>query len=532
VPAFHWALELPEIFQDRRCDPLERHADTNAPMDAGRMDAFVGNMPFIGGRRIATVHGERYASWICEAFNASGEVDYVTYFFLRASSLLGANGTIGLIATSSIAQGDTRRAGLQRLLGEGLVIYDAYSKMPWPGDANVFVAPLVLAKGSMRAHVGAPRLNDIEVSIINSRLRSYVEREDPAPLEANTGCAFVGCFLRGEGFVLAPEEAETLLAEAPGERAVIRPYLVGEDVAKHPRHAASRFVVDFAVMDFDDARRFKKAMAVLEERVRPDRERLRTTGADASHRRYWWRFANTRNDLRAWLGAHSECLVLPRVAKHLLVARTGTDHVFSEQVVVFGLSDASALGVLQSRVHEVWVRLLSSTMGEGLRYSASDCFDTFPFPGADPRGRIPAIAKVTERLEALRATYMIAEAVGLTTTHNRLKDRAHTDPRIIELRKAYEANDVAVLLAYAQADPEGRWNEISVPPLCPMDHDDPLLVEAFEDAVIDRLFSLNARRAESEAMKDVAPDGKKAARTKRNPQGGNVKSSGSKARRK
>ena len=487
VPAFHWMLELAEIFHEGRVDPL----DGAAP--AGRMDAFVGNMPFIGGRRIATIHGERYAAWLCNAFDASGEVDYVTYFFLRASTLLGANGTIGLIATSSIAQGDTRRAGLQRLIRDGLVIYDAFSKMPWPGDANVLVAPVLLAKGTIREHTGTPRLNGVEAARINSRLRSYEEREDPARLDSNAGCAFVGCFLRGEGFVLSSEEARALLERAPNEGPVVRPYLVGEDVAKDPRQAASRFVVDFAVMDLDEARSFTKAIDIIEERVRPDREKLRSTGADASHRRYWWRFANTRNDLRAWLAANAECLVLPRVAKHLLVARTHAEQVFSEQVVVFGLHDAAAFGILQSRVHEVWVRLLSSTMGEGLRYSASDCFDTFPFPRPDPRAELPVLAEVATRLEKLRAAYMIDEGVGLTTTYNRMKDPAVDDPGVVELRRVHEANERAVLAAYSEADPEGRWFDVAVPPYCTLAGG--AGADAFEDAIIDRLFALNEKRA-------------------------------------
>ena len=45
------------------------------------------------------------------------------------------NGTIGLLATNTIAQGETRTSGLQFLLREGLVIYDATRSMPWPGAA-------------------------------------------------------------------------------------------------------------------------------------------------------------------------------------------------------------------------------------------------------------------------------------------------------------------------------------------------------------------------------------------------------------
>lgn len=485
---FHWMIELPEVFDPGRADPLQSTGVAQA-----RMDAFAGNMPFIGGRRIATVHGERYAEWLCEAFEATGEVDYFAYFFLRANQLLGDNGTIGFIAKSSITEGDTRRVGLQRLIAAGLVVYDAQARVPWPGPANVLVAPVLLAKGRSREHAAPFRLEREPVTSINSHLRTFPERTDPSPLASNEGVALVGCFLRGEGFVLSPDEATSLLAEAPDEKRVIRPYLVGDDIAKDPRQRASRFVVDFALMDLDEAKKFPRAMATIEERVRPDRERLRTTGADAAHRRYWWRFANPRVDLRTWLANHEECLVLPRVAKHLMVVRVPTDQVFSEQVVVFTMASKTALACLQSRIHETWVRLLSSTHGQGLRYSATDCFDTFPFPESDPRATVPALEIAGAVLLRERAAYLEAEGIGLTALYNRLHDASVDDPAIVRLRELHEAIDRAVIDAYAAADPEGDWARVDVPPLIA-----PAGLERFEDAIIERLFGLNDRRTAHE----------------------------------
>ncbi len=300
---------------------------------------------------------------------------------------------------------------------------------------------------------------------------------------------------------------------------MVRPYLVGEDIAKDPQQRASRFVADFAVRDLEAARQWKRAMAIVEERVRPDRERLRNSGADATHRRFWWRFANTRNDLRAWLSNNPSCLVLPRVAKHLLVARAQANQVFSEQVVVFTLNSMTAFATLQSRVHEAWVRLLSSTMGEGLRYSATDCFDTFPFPVPDPRQVIESVEAIGRSLEQARASYMVDEAVGLTTTYNRLKDPQCDDPRIVDLRKVHEDMDRAVVEAYGQRDPTGLWGEVEVPPLCTMTDDGKKKLEFFEDQVIERLFSLNARRAEAERGKRAAAEREMTARAAPKPRG-------------
>lgn len=52
--------------------------------------------------------------------------------------------------------------------------------------------------------------------------------------------------------------------------------------------------------------------------------------------------------------------------------------------------------------------------------------------------------------------------------------------------------DRAVLRAYG-------WSDIDVPPFCPATDDDKKRLEKFENEVVDRLFVLNAKRAEEEA---------------------------------
>jgi hypothetical protein len=294
--------------------------------------------------------------------------------------------------------------------------------------------------------------------------------------------------LRGEGFILSKEEAAKLLAASPVEAKVVRPYLVGEDVNTDPNIEPARFVVDFGVMDLEEAGQYPEALAIVEERIRPDRERLKTTGGDAAHRKYWWRFANPRVELRRVLAKQERCLVAARVSKYLVFAWASTTSVFSEQVVAFDLACASHFAVLQSRVHELWVRLVSSTMGEGLRYSATDCFETFPFPLADVRALRPDLEDVGRRVYEARGKYMVDENVGLTTAYNRMKDATCDETRVVRLRGLHEELDRVVLGAYG-------WGNVSVPAFCAMDDAARKKQEKFEDEVIERLFVLNTKRA-------------------------------------
>ena len=105
---FHWPAEFPEV------------------LTRGGFDAFIGNPPFMGGQKITGALGRDYRNYLVERLaNAQrGSADFCAYFFLRAHALLRPDaGTFGLIATNTIAQGDTREVGLARLsqLGIGKV---------------------------------------------------------------------------------------------------------------------------------------------------------------------------------------------------------------------------------------------------------------------------------------------------------------------------------------------------------------------------------------------------------------------------
>lgn len=95
---------------------------------------------------------------------------------------------------------------------------------------------------------------------------------------------------------------------------------------------------------------------------------------------------------------------------------------------------------------------------------------------------------------------MIATQQGLTQTYNRLKDPDCLEHDIVALRELHLELDRAVLAAYG-------WTDLIplVPAYTtPRTDDEKRAVAAFEDAVIDRLFALNAERAAQERAAEAA----------------------------
>ncbi|MDB9311801.1 N-6 DNA methylase [Spirulina sp. CS-785/01] len=125
IKVFNWEIEFPEVFDRAN----------------GGFDAILGNPPFLGGKKISTVHGNPYLAWLTEQYPESkGSPDLVAFFFRRAFNLIRQNGTMGLIATNTIAQGGTRSAGLRFICNHGGIIYNAKRRYKWPGMAAIIVS--------------------------------------------------------------------------------------------------------------------------------------------------------------------------------------------------------------------------------------------------------------------------------------------------------------------------------------------------------------------------------------------------------
>jgi hypothetical protein len=171
---------------------------------------------------------------------------------------------------------------------------------------------------------------------------------DPVPLLANAGKSFQGSIVLGMGFVLSPDERETLIKKNKKNGERIFPYLGGEEVNSHPTQDFDRYVINFGDMTLEEAGRWPDLLAIVREKVKPERDKV---NRDA-HRKYWWHYADKRPALYAALAPLDRCLATSRHSKHLMFAFQDTRRVLSEATYVFPLPQAGRFAVLQSRVHE------------------------------------------------------------------------------------------------------------------------------------------------------------------------------------
>ena len=75
------------------------------------------------------------------------------------------------------------------------------------------------------------------------------------------------------------------------------------------------------------------------------------------------------------------------------------------QVFAFAFAGDFSLGLLHSRIHEVWSLKLGTRLETRPRYTPTTCFETFPFPRATP-AQEAAIAAAAKALNELRERWL------------------------------------------------------------------------------------------------------------------------------
>ncbi|RKS21053.1 hypothetical protein DFO58_1607 [Arthrobacter sp. AG1021] len=427
----HWALAVPDV------------------MERGGFDAIIGNPPFLGGQKLTGAMGTNVRDWFVHvlAQGARGSADFVAYFFLRALSLLTNNGNLGLIATNTIAQGDTRQVGLDRMVESGFTIMRSVQSRSWPAKSANLEYAAVWGSTGLVSESAARVSDDIVVQAVSTLLEpSGRTIGDPARLEENLNVAFQGCIVLGKGFVIEPEEAHQWISDDAHNAEVLFPYLNGEDLNQRPDSSGSRWVIDFTGRSDHEAATFKEPYRRVVQEVQPERKGKPKSVSDLP----WWQFLRTRGAMRRSIVELDEVLAIALVSKSVMPMRVPTGQVFSHALGVFATEDYADQAVLSSSLHQMWAIKYGSGMRNDPRYTPSDVFETFPRPL-----NTEWLTEVGRMLDTERREIMLRRELGVTKLYNLVNDpetACSADPDISRLREIHVELDNAVMAAFGWED--------------------------------------------------------------------------------
>lgn len=190
--------------------------------------------------------------------------------------------------------------------------------------------------------------------------------------------------------------------------------------------------------------------------------------------------------------------------------------VFSEATVVLAMSSYDVYAIMSSSIHEAWAWKYASTLESRLRYTASDVFETFPFPGTMSN----ELEIWGMELNKLRARIMLTGKIGLTETQNLYNDKNLSQSNslfedITALRNICTKLDKAVLKAYGWSDINLKHDFYELDHLPDSDRERFTINPEAKREILKRLLVLNREIHTSEVPLNSAP--KKKGKTSDNP---------------
>lgn len=414
----------------------------------------VGNPPFIGGKKM---NAEQRAQVVREftGVQGAGVLDYVAAWYGRAAHVMhelhrtfpNLTTATSLVSTNSITQGEQVAPLWDHVLHDyGQVITSAHRTFKWsndaPGQAAVHCVivqfqPSDNARGPYRLFTyatpdGAPL--EVAAQSITPYLTDgapVIVRKAGRPLRSGIPPIHFGNMPLDGGHLLMTEaERDELLVKEPGAERFIKPLLDAQDYL----NGGTRYclwLVDAAPDELarlpEVRKRVERVKAWRLASVAPSTQRFAATPTLFRDRRLPERY-----------------LVIPSVSserrEYIPVGYLDATTVVNNLVFMVPGADLFMFGLIQSRLHMDWMRLVSGRLESRYRYSKDLSYNTFPWPERDdltPR-QMQAVVGAAQAVLDARATYPTSTLAHLY------------DPTLMpaNLRKAHETLDRAVEALY------------------------------------------------------------------------------------
>ena len=431
IKPFHWDLEFPEVFNNAK----------------GGFNILIGNPPFAGSVTLSRSNRAFYTDYLRTNFRGTGgNVDLTAYFFRRAYELITNEGTVNFIATNTISQGATRSSGLAKILSNNGIIFNAIKRAKWPGVASVIISIVHIIKSE--SYFFNPILNNQKVKRISAYLTDSEVDNDPHIIDGNRKLimAALGKKPNGKGFIFSDhgqgfidlKKKDELISIDIKYKDVIKEYLGGSELNKSPLLKSNRYIIDFESFNYEEALRYKEALGILKETVKP-----------FSKREDWWLFQQRSKEVTQRIKELNlkRIIVMAETSDTFAAAfRDVHDVCCSNKIIIFTDESYSAFSIIQSRIHEYWSRMVSSTLKDDFTYVTGICFNTFPFPKNWDSDQDLEI--LGEKFYKNRSNFLKDKNIGLTQFYNLIHDKKCNDPEIKSIRSEIDSLDRKILSMY------------------------------------------------------------------------------------
>lgn len=341
----------------------------------------MGNPPYLGSSLQDSEQKEDMKIAIGDTCKGYKKLDYIAVWFIKAAEYCKqSDASYAFVSTNSISQGEQVALLWPIIFNNGLEIKFAYTSFKWSNNAksNAAVTVVIIGVGNKSKNTKKKLFSDTIriVENINPYLNSgadLIVKAAYSPLNGMQEMTY-GCKANDDGnLILEQYEIDKLLREYPVAEKFIKP-LMGSLEFIRDEH---RFCLWIDDVDFSEA------YSIPPIRDRIERNRIYRQNGSAEAKRLAERPHQFREHYHISERSKEKILV-PRVSserrEYIPIGYVDKDTIISDSAFAVYDAEKWLFALLTSKMHNLWVRAVGGRLKTDIRYSATLCYNTFPFP--------------------------------------------------------------------------------------------------------------------------------------------------------
>ncbi len=354
-----------------------------------------GNPPYLGSRN----QDSKQKSDMEVVFKKNfGSLDLISaWFYLGAKYIANTNAKCAFVSTNSICQG--LQVGLlwKRIFELPIEIAFAYQSFKWKNNAKYNAAVTVVIIGLTSTTVQKLLFDGENNKRIVSNISPYlvegtnlVVKSENQPISSNFPQMNFGNMPADGGFLLfTTEEKDAFTRQEPESEKYFRP-IFGSEEFINGKERWALWLSGYETQEFS-------SLPMVQDRINKVRNiRMKSSRPQLAEIPHLFAQITQPQNVNF--------IIVPSVSsetrEYIPIGYLNKNYLASNLCMVVGTDDISIFGIMQSRIHMVWVKIIGGKLKTDYRYSAKVCYNTFPFPTISETQR----KKITEAAEDVLIT--------------------------------------------------------------------------------------------------------------------------------
>lgn len=359
-----------------------------------------GNPPFLGQRNHTPAHVADMAL-VFKGQEDYKNLDYVSCWLIKGARYLSNRANLAFVVTNSVCQGAQVSMLWPKIYELGAHIQFAYEFFKWNNAAKDNA-------GVICTIIGLSKVTETERRIYSDKIFRRVANVSPYITEGPNSYVtsqnkpisklpfMIGGNQPREGgyLCLDDDEKEALVAAYPESSVLIKP-LLGTTELLTGKTRWCLWIEDSQV---------DLASAIPPVRDRIEKVRLKRLAGNTVE----LNFAKTPHRFVQINRSLSKQIIVPNVStssrKYLPIGFISGDYIITNLAMMIPDGDLLTFGLINSGMHNTWVKSVAGRLGDGLRYAVGLCYNTFPVPDISFEQRI-RIETLAEEIILVREDY-------------------------------------------------------------------------------------------------------------------------------